>query len=86
MVVGGSAIELFTDGACVSGDLDLCLAGEAKLSLRERQEMMGRLKGTGGPRSGQVAGMFVDLLGQVESLARTPLRRVAGPYGIVQLI
>lgn len=85
VVVGGSAIELFTEGAYVSGDLDLCLASPPSIPLRLRQELMGRLGAFGGPRSWQVAGMFVDLLGSFETLARTPLRRVAGPYGIVQV-
>ena len=86
VVVGGSAIELLTDGAYVSGDLDLCLASPPTIALRERQELMGKLAAEGGPRSWQVAGMFVDLLGPLETLARTPLRRVAGPYGMVQLV
>jgi hypothetical protein len=86
VVVGGSAIELLTDGAYVSGDLDLCLANPATLSLRQRQEIMGVLGGEGGPRSWQVAGMFVDLLGPLESLARTPLRKLAGPHGLIRLV
>jgi hypothetical protein len=86
VVVGGSAIELLTEGAYVSGDLDLCLARPPTLPLRARQDLMGKLSAVGGPRSWQVAGMFVDLLGVVESLARTPLRRIAGPYGLVQVI
>ena len=85
VVVGGSAIELLTDGAYVSGDLDLCLANPPTIPLRLRQEIMGELSAVGGPRSWQVAGMFVDLLGSLETLARTPLRRVAGPYGMVRL-
>lgn len=86
VVVGGSAIELLTDGAYVSGDLDFCLVSPATLSLRLRQEIMGELGAEGGPRSWQVAGMFVDLLGPLEALARTPLRRLAGPYGLVQAV
>ena len=30
--------------------------------------------------------MYVDLLGPVESFARTPFRRVQGPYGEVRLM
>ena len=44
---------------------------------------MGLLGATGGPRSWQVAGMFVDILGFAESFARTPYRRVQAPYGDV---
>ncbi len=81
VVVGGSAIEILTEGAYTSGDLDLCHVTTATLPVRERQEIMGLLGGKGGPRNWQVAGMFLDLLGPVESFARTPFRRVEAPYG-----
>jgi hypothetical protein len=86
VVVGGSAIELLTEGAYASGDIDLCRLTAASLPLRERQEIMGQLGAKGGPRSWQVAGGFVDLLGTLESMARTPLRRLQGPYGLVQVV
>src|SRR5262245_47611637 len=57
VVVGGSAIEFYTEGAYVSGDLDLCVASSpTALTVRQRQEVMARLAATGGPRSWQVAG------------------------------
>jgi hypothetical protein len=86
VVVGGSAIELLTEGAYTSGDLDLCRLTPAALPLRERQQIMGQLGAQGGPRSWQVAGAFVDLLGPLESLARTPLRKLQGPYGTIQIV
>jgi hypothetical protein len=82
VVVGGSAIEILTEGAYASGDLDLCHTS-ASLPIRERQEVMGLLGAKGGPRNWQVAGMFVDVLGFAESFARTPYRRVQAPYGDV---
>ena len=85
VVVGGSAIELLTEGAYTSGDVDLCRLTPAPLPLRERQEIMGQLGAEGGPRSWQVAGGFVDLLGPLESLARTPLRKLQGAFGVIQL-
>lgn len=86
IVVGGSAIEFYTEGAYASGDLDLCYSGDSKpLSLRLRQELMGELKGEGGPRSWQVAGMFVDILGQIETLAKTPFRKLDAPYGQINI-
>ena len=86
IVVGGSAIEFYTEGAYASGDLDLCYSGESQpLTLRLRQELMGKLKGEGGPRSWQVAGMFVDILGPIESLAQTPFRKLDAPYGPVKI-
>lgn len=86
VVVGGSAIEFYTEGAYVSGDLDLCLVTPTRLDLRTRQELMGSLGANGGPRSWRVAGLYVDLLGQVETLARTPFVELQGPYGAVRLI
>jgi hypothetical protein len=86
VLVGGSAIELLTDGAYTSGDVDLCRLTPAPLPLRERQQIMGQLGAQGGPRSWQVAGVFVDLLGPLESLARTPLRKLQGPYGVIQIV
>ena len=86
VVVGGSAIEILTEGAYVSGDLDLCHATPATLPIRMRQEIMGQLGAKGGPRNWEVAGTFVDLLGPVESFARTPFRHLDGPYGTLRLM
>lgn len=86
VVVGGSAIEILTEGAYASGDLDMCHANKATLPVQERREVMGLLDAKGGPRNWQVAGMYLDLLGPVESFARTPYRRVQGPYGEVLLM
>ena len=86
IVVGGSAIEILTEGAYASGDLDMCHATAATLPIRERQEIMGLLGAVGGPRNWQVGGMFLDLLGPVESFARTPFRRVQAPFGEVLLM
>ncbi len=83
VVVGGSAIEFLTEGAYASGDLDMCHTTSATLPIRDRQQVMGLLKAEGGPRNWKVAGMYLDLLGPVETFARTPYRRVEGPYGSV---
>jgi hypothetical protein len=81
VVVGGSAIEILTEGAYASGDLDMCHANKATLSVDERKEIMGLLAAKGGPRNWQVAGMYLDLLGPVESFSHTPFRRIEAPYG-----
>jgi hypothetical protein len=86
VVVGGSAIEFLTEGAYASGDLDMCHVTSATLPIRHRQQIMGLLNGEGGPRNWKVAGMYLDLLGPVESFARTPFRRVEAPYGTVLLM
>lgn len=86
VIVGGSAIEFYTEGAYVSGDIDLCIASSpAPITSRIRQQLMGRLNATGGPRSWQVAGLFVDVLGEFENLATTSIRRLNSPTGEVKL-
>jgi hypothetical protein len=86
VVVGGSAIEFYTEGAYMSGDLDLCVeSSAATLTVRLRQEVMAQLQATGGPRSWQVGGLFVDVLAAFENLARTPVRRIEGPCGQVRI-
>lgn len=86
VVVGGSAVEFYTEGTYMSGDIDLCRVGPREIGLRAAQDLMGRIGGTGGPRSWKVAGLFVDLLGEVESEARTPFREQETPIGRVKLI
>ncbi|MEO7297520.1 MAG: hypothetical protein ABI042_02960 [Verrucomicrobiota bacterium] len=81
VVVGGSAIEILTEGAYASGDLDMCHVNKATLPIQQRQEIMALLGAKGGPRNWQVAGMYLDLLGPAESFAHTPFRRVEAPYG-----
>jgi hypothetical protein len=84
VVVGGSAIEFYTEGAYTSGDVDLCvMKSRERLTIRQRQEIMGQLGGKGGPRSWEVAGSYVDVLGEFENLARTPIRTLTAPYGMV---
>jgi hypothetical protein len=86
VVVGGSAIEILTEGAYASGDLDLCHATKATLSVAERNEIMRLLDAKGGPRNWQVAGMYLDLLGPAESFAHTPYRQVEAPYGKIYVM
>jgi hypothetical protein len=86
VVVGGSAIEFYTEGSYMSGDIDLCRRSLAPIPLRRAQDLMGRLGATGGPRSWKVAGLFVDLLGLLENEATTPCRTIGTPCGPISVI
>lgn len=46
---------------------------------------MGALQERGGPRSWEVAGIYVDVLGPFESLARTKIRGIAAPFGEIRV-
>jgi hypothetical protein len=86
VVVGGSAVEFYTEGAYMSGDIDFCRLRPAAIPARLAQDVMARLGGEGGPRSWKVCGLFVDILGHLENEARTELREIETPYGTVSLI
>lgn len=86
VVVGGSAVEFYTEGAYMSGDVDFCRRTLKPVPLRTAQALMGKLGATGGPRSWMVAGLFVDLLGVIENEATAPYRSVATPYGEISIL
>ena len=50
VVVGGSAVEFFTEGSYMSGDIDLCRRTLVPIPLRRAQDLMGQIGATGGPR------------------------------------
>jgi hypothetical protein len=86
VVVGGSAVEFYTEGAYMSGDIDLCRRNLTGIPLRQAQDLMGKLKATGGPRSWKVAGLFVDILGFLENEALTPCRTIQTPSGAISVM
>ena len=86
VVVGGSAVEFYTEGAYMSGDIDFCRRRHTAIPPRLAQDLMSRLGAEGGPRSWKICGLFVDLLGCLENEARTALREIQTPYGAVTLI
>lgn len=82
VVVGGSAIEFYTNGNYMSGDVDVCFHLSGRPSSRTISEVMGRLGGqSSGGRSFKAAGLFVDILGEVETLARTQYRSIISEDG-----
>jgi hypothetical protein len=85
IVVGGSAIEVYTEGGYMSGDIDFCRR-ELRMPLRLAQDIMARLGATGGPRNWRVCGLFVDMLGVLENESRAPMRTIETPYGPVTLM
>jgi len=86
VVVGGSAVEFYTEGAYMSGDIDFCRRQLKAIPLRMAQDLMAQLGGTGGPRSWRVAGLYVDLLGLLENEAVTPCRALETPFGQVSIM
>lgn len=86
VVVGGSAVEFFTEGSYMSGDIDLCRRTLAPIPLRRAQDLMARIGARGGPRSWKAAGLFVDILGLLENEAVTPCRTIATPYGTINVV
>jgi hypothetical protein len=86
VVVGGSAIEFFTEGLYMSGDIDMCRTGHQTIPLRKKQEILGSIGAVGGPRSWKVGALFIDILGELESETRAPLRELSTEWGIVKLI
>lgn len=84
VVVGGSAVEFYSDGRYVSADVDVCFDGARLPTPREREEIMGRIGNPLGVRRCEVAGVIVDLLGRVETTARTPFQTV-GDLKLIQI-
>ena len=70
----------------MSGDIDFCRREIAPIPLRLAQDVMAQLGAVGGPRSWQVCGLFVDMLGFLENESVAPLRTVETPYGSVTLV
>ena len=87
VIVGGSAIEFYTDGAYMSGDIDVCWRGPRLPTPADQAMIVRRLHAdSGGARTCRIAGLFVDLLTSVESYARTAFPQLATPLGMVTLL
>ena len=86
VVVGGSAVEFYTEGGYMSGDIDFCRKTLKAIPPRVMQEIVARLGGKGVARSWLVCGLYVDLLGVLESESTKPNRELETPYGTVSVI
>ena len=84
VIVGGSAVEIYTDGQYVSGDVDVCFAGAKLPTPRQREEIMARVSRPLTSRKWDVHGVMVELLGFVETTARTPFQTI-GAVKVIQI-
>ncbi|MEM7602286.1 MAG: hypothetical protein AAF357_12825 [Verrucomicrobiota bacterium] len=86
VVVGGSAIEFYTEGAYVSGDIDICFDSPALPKPRERAEVMSEILGCDGTtRTWKIGDRYVDLLGFVETFATESYSSLETPEGNIIL-
>ena len=89
VVVGGSAIEFYTDGAYMSGDTDICWANWTMPTHEQRVEIMHQIPGVkahGGSKSWGIEGLWIDLLGEIDYVAEKAFAKFVTPNGNVLLI
>lgn len=86
VVVGGSAVEFYTAGGYMSGDIDLCRKSLKAPSLRLIKDLLEPLGGKCVGRSWIVCGLFVDILGIVEGESCKDYRRQATAYGEIDIL
>ena len=86
VVVGGSAVEFYTEGGYMSGDIDFCRKTLKSVPPRLMQEIAERLGGRGLGRNWLICGLYVDLLGLLESETTLSERIVKTPYGDVRIV
>ena len=86
VVVGGSAVEFYTEGGYMSGDIDFCRKTLKAVPPRLMQEVAELLGGKGLGRNWLVCGLYVEFLGILEAETSLPERIVETPYGTVRMI
>jgi len=86
VVVGGSAVEFYTEGGYMSGDIDFCRKTLKAVPPRLMQEIAESLGGKGLGRNWLVCGLYVDLLGVLETESTLPERTLETPYGAVKIL
>ena len=86
VVVGGSAVEFYTEGGYMSGDIDFCRKTLKAVPPRLMQEIAESLGGKGLGRNWLICGLYVDLLGILETESTLPERQLETPYGTVRIL
>ena len=86
VVVGGSAVEFYTEGGYMSGDIDFCRKTLKAVPPRLMQEIAESLGGKGLGRNWLVCGLYIDLLGVLETESKLPERTLETPYGAVKIV
>jgi len=86
VVVGGSAVEFYTEGGYMSGDIDFCRKTLKNVPPRLMQEIAESLGGKGLGRNWLICGLYVDILGILESETTLPERTLETPYGVVKIL
>ena len=86
VVVGGSAVEFYTEGGYMSGDIDFCRKSLKAIPPRLMQEIISELGGKGVARSWEICGLCVDMLGILETESILPNRELETPFGTVRII
>lgn len=86
VTVGGSAVEFYTEGGYMSGDIDFCRKTLKSVPPRIMQEVAESLGGKGLGRNWLICGLYVDILGLLESETVLPDRIVETPYGQVRIL
>ena len=86
VVVGGSAVEFYTEGGYMSGDIDFCRKTLKAIPPRIMQEVAEMLGGKGLGRNWLICGLYVDILGLLESETGLADRIVQTPYGEVRML
>lgn len=86
VVVGGSAVEFYTEGGYMSGDIDFCRKTLRAVPPRLMQEIAESLGGKGMGRTWLICGLCVDLLGILENEAVVAERILQTPFGDVKII
>lgn len=86
VVVGGSAVEFYTEGGYMSGDIDFCRKTLRAIPPRLMGEVAQRLGGKGLGRNWLVCGLYIDILGPLESETTKAEKSLMTPYGEVKVI